>query len=364
MFRRILLILIILAILAIGMALLFQFRKQPAPLNLPTDQPSGSQPVTLLPPTTIAEEAPPGITLVSDIEASGYWIDIGDRTTYAVTDTGAIYAAAAPGGEAQILQAPIDELLEVLPSPRSPQALIVGIGRNGSRVFTIIDPLLAKSTLLPLDTAVAAWSPDGKEIALIRSGSLYRYTVAAAKSKLISPLPLLDIRLAWPSNDALVITTPPSNAVPGSAWLFDLKKLTLVVIREDMPDLDLRFYPGNQNGLRIGGGSALTVISPLVKDVGPLGVPSLPEKCVASGVAFYCAVPQNTIIDTEFAENYRQSAVQTNDALMIITPGSAPQIIYEPATPAVDAYNLTKVGNMLYFLNRYDNRLYSFTLQQ
>jgi hypothetical protein len=86
---------------------------------------------------------------------------------------------------------------------------------------------------------------------------------------------------------------------------------------------------------------------------------TLPNKCLLSSSRTYCGVPTREL--TLLPDSYLQKSSYSVDSIYSFgTQGEAKLIWDGPALGAeVDITELKKVGDVFYFINRYNNRLYS-----
>ncbi len=382
--RKILIILFI--VIIAGATTLFLTREKKTEVATPIVTPTNDEvPVTILPinePTAPAEVEAVVPKLLLDKAVAGFWLDQADRSLYMITEQGSISTLGPSLVAEELVKAPITTLLSLSPSPKPPVVLLHGTSRNvelGS-IWTIIDPLLAKTTLLPLDTVEAAWSPDGKEVVLLRrvkgqsSLQLFIYTVATAKSRLIGPAPIEDARLSWPSKDTVLFIDRPSGNTPGGVLSYSLSKKTLTELLAGSLDHALKMFPGEPEALRfIGSASPSLLLTDISgSTLAQLSETTLPEKCTISRGAVYCGVPRDTAIRRSFAESYRQHAIVTQDEIVVtyIDPVSITGYtsLYRPVVsrgePLVDVQDPVVSAGTLYFINRLDSRLYTLKLAE
>jgi hypothetical protein len=382
---RKILIVILIVLLAATTAFFLTREEEVAPTTPTTTPDNEAVPVTILPinePAAPAEEEIAVPKLLIDKVVAGFWIDQADRSLYMVTDQGSISSLGPSLVAEELVKAPFSSLVSFSPSPKPPVVLLHGRSpevENGS-VWTIIDPLINKTTLLPLDTTQAAWSPDGKEIALLRrikgqeSLQLFVYTVATAKSRLAGTIPLEDTQLSWPTKDTVILREPPSGSVPSSAFSYSLSKKILNEAIVGALDQTLKFFPGEAEGLRFVGSStpALLLTDNSGTSIARLSQTTLPEKCTIYRGTIYCGVPLSTAVRRSFAESYRQRATVTQDEIIsvVIDPITITGYtsIYQPVMsrqdPLVDVQDPVVFAGALYFINRQDSRIYSLRLPE
>ncbi len=87
---------------------------------------------------------------------------------------------------------------------------------------------------------------------------------------------------------------------------------------------------------------------------------TLANKCLISQPKIYCAIPKNIPPRTTLPDDYLKRAVYFDDIFYQIDINQNSFTEIPTASQSViDAVNLKFVGNRLFFINRYDNKVYS-----
>jgi hypothetical protein len=264
--------------------------------------------------------------------------------------------------------------------------------RTATSTQTSVFDLVAKSWIaLPVGMISPVWSPINYQVAYLTNtsgGSEILETVNAvtanAKPATLTTLGMEDSLLQWPSKNTFIISDRPSAFITGSAWSFSTTNNTLSLISfenlgfESMWDasgagLTFSAQHGNQGG-----------ILNLIAQSGNqklLSFTTLPAKCLfhndiasttlqaASSTKtmvldLYCAIPQdqNTLGVARLPDEYDQKMLLTTDDIYKIntTDGSSVDLL---SGQSIDATNLRVFNGILFFVSRYDQKLYALTLQ-
>jgi len=241
---------------------------------------------------------------------------------------------------------------------------------------------------LPNGILSPAWSPVNYQIAYlvpINSGSETLTTIDAgtvnAKPAAVATLALEDMLLQWPNKNTVVLSDRPSAFTEGSVWLFDLPSKTLSSAAyenlgtESIWDASGSALIFSANSNNAGGQLAFRDASGAQKT---LSFTTLPSKCTfatslnASGTTnssplIYCAIPSdtNTFSVARLPDEYDQDIYFTNDNFYRIDTGagSLNQIFsFSDANQNIDATHLKVFNNILFFVNRYDQKIYALAL--
>jgi hypothetical protein len=190
-----------------------------------------------------------------------------------------------------------------------------------------------------------------------------------------------DVTVQWPSKNNMIISDRPSAYTTGSIWLFNVSSKTLSPVVYENLGMEslwnasgsaLLFSAGSNNA---GGELTFKNASGTEKT---LSFATLPSKCVfgpstaASGTAnpsvlIYCAVPrdQNTFSIARLPDEYDQNVYFTDDDFyrMDAGTGSLNQIFsFGTAGLSIDATRVKAFNNILFFINRYDQKIYALAL--
>jgi hypothetical protein len=261
-------------------------------------------------------------------------------------------------------------------------------------------------TPLPVGLISPEWSPSDYRIAYLLSASttetLFTLDVSKTNAKPTALLTLdtQDLDLQWLSKTQIVLFDKPSALTVGSAWLFDLQKNTLSPIVFEWPGFEAAWTGSLATGTAPMGlafqstpsalGGHLQLIGLSGNTIRGLNFLTLPSKCLfnedpaqaassttgsttstvatapaAPSLDLYCAVPtdQTSLGVARLPDVYDQMALFTADQIYRInTANGTTQTILGSQGPTLDVTDMKVFNNVLFFINRYDEKLYAISL--
>lgn len=347
--------------------------------------PSGNQTSTVSVSNTSASSSQFGI--VSNDPALDYFVNASNTVTLIKPD-GTI-ESIANNETSMVSGSAIPNIISTAFSYNGEKILVTS--RVGTTTQSSVFDLVAQTwTNLPNGIQSPAWSPTDYQIAYLvpsNTGSatltVVNEGVANAKSVAITSFSMEDTVLRWPSKNTIIISDRPSAYTTGSIWLFDIPSQTLSsIVYEALAteslwnasDSALLFLTGTSNA----GGQLIFQDSTGARKI--LSFSTLPSKCAfgpisaaASDTAnpsavVYCAVPhdQDTFSLARLPDEYDQYMYFTNDDFYSINTdtGSLNQIFsFSTANTNIDATDMKVFNNVLFFINRYDQKIYALALQ-
>lgn len=248
------------------------------------------------------------------------------------------------------------------------------------------------------------WSPSDSRIAYLKTNidgsvSLATLDVSKASNKpvVLGTFTMQDLVIGWPSKNQIVLEDRSSLYAQGGAWTFDLSKKTLTQVVTPAFGFEAAWsMTTSTTALALsspiyGRNGNLSLINSVSLDAQPLSLLTLPSKCAfnyelpaastaASGtsaatstaqsaaptpyLALYCGVPRgsNDYSVASLPDDYEQMAVFTADDFYRIhaDTGGTDQV-FSPGVN-VDSTDLRVFNNILFFVNRYDHKLYAISL--
>jgi hypothetical protein len=243
---------------------------------------------------------------------------------------------------------------------------------------SVFDDATRTWTRLPSNMQSPAWSPIDYRVAYLspsNTGSETLMTIDAgtanAKPAVISTLTMEDMLLQWPNKNTMIVSDRPSAYIAGSIWLFNVSSKTLSpMVYENRGAESLWNTFGSALIFSAGSGNAggqLTFQSATGTQK-TLSFGTLPSKCTfGSSVIIYCAVPhnQNMFSLARLPDEYDQDIYFTNDDFYRVDAsiGSLSEIFSSSAVPQnLDATRVKIFNNILFFINRYDQKIYALAL--
>lgn len=261
-------------------------------------------------------------------------------------------------------------------SPNKNRA-IVSAGTNLQPLFIIFDKEKGSLGTLPAGTVSADWHPtnDSKIVYLRDRGSLSDINILNIDNKrsvTVATLAQKDLVLEWPSPNNLYIKTRPSKKIRGSVWKFNITNKTISTIIDKEFNLSVKWLSPNL-GLKLSSKNefstpVLSFIDGEGKTLANLDFITLPSKCVLGENAIYCAVPSNKNLKN-YPEDYMKRAKYYPDNIYRIPliNGSPEANLTTSIFNAILGinYDMTQLrisDGYLYFIDRYDNKVYKMRL--
>jgi len=233
-------------------------------------------------------------------------------------------------------------------------------------------------THLPNGMQSPVWSPTNYQIAYLVPSSTGSETLttidtgtANAKPAIISTLAMEDMSLQWPNKNMIIISDRPSAYTTGSVWLFNISSKTLSpVIYENLGAESLWDASGSALifSARTNNAGGQLVFQNATGTQRVFSFGTLPSKCAfGSSVVVYCAVPhdQSTFSVARLPDEYDQDIYFTDDDFYRIDAGngSLSEIFsFLTANQNLDATQMKVFNNILFFVNRYDQKIYALAL--
>jgi hypothetical protein len=241
---------------------------------------------------------------------------------------------------------------------------------------------------LPRGIESPVWSPVNYQIAYLTQSDAGAETLSTidasattTKPAIITSFQMEDSLLQWPNKNTIIISDRPSTYVAGSVWSFDIPSKTLSSIAyENLGEESMWNASGSallfSGGKNYSGGS-LTFLDQN-GSLRSLSFATLPSKCVfgpssaatsstSSVNLFYCAAPADQAMFSivRLPDEYDQKVYFSNDIFYSVDTGSgalAQLFSYSAAGLNIDATKLKVFNNILFFINRYDQKIYALAL--
>lgn len=326
---------------------------------------------TLALPEGAAGEITPQIRRLSGRDTFDYWLTA-EGDIYIVADDGQIYKLTA-GGEENVSSQIIGGLHSVNAAVDG-SAAIFAFGYPFEKMFSIFNVRTKSWASLPPGTTAADWDPkSANRIAYLTGGSaggLNIFNVGAKQSSAVARLTQSDQIIDWVLPNIVYIADKPTEAFPGSAWSVDLStKRVRPLIRQ--VGLLLNWSTDGKLGLISDSAANLSLINEQAHAMAKINGQTIADKCAFSKTDIYCAVPDIGSSAIRL-DDYLQKSIYTEDRFYKFSLEFGPErlndfseIIFGSVLAPIplDAIRLTPAGNTLYFINRYDQRLYSLNLE-
>ena len=353
--------------------------------NLP---PGTTSPASTTPPL-LTPSPSQKLSLMSQNPVREYFLDNQSNLTLVQPDGQIVKITKS--GVTTLSSTPIANLINTSFSSDGLKVLAV-FGEKASPQVSIFD--VASKTWQPLNTSFesGSWSPVGQKLVYFEEkpekSSLFTLDFGNPKAKPQEVLKIqaYDLRPHWTGPQEILLAEKSSSLYFGSLLRFDLAKKTLSLVLESQPGLEVLWDSSSSRGLffrsdpQDGGKLNLFDRNGTIRE--QLKFLTLPTKCVFGSASLAaesktptstptiktvirCAVPrgEDELKAWPLPDTYQKKSIFTSDDFYEIdlTDGAV-KTLFSESDKNFDAENLKISGNRLYFVNRYDNRLYSISL--
>ena len=350
--------------------------------------------------------------IVSNDPALEYYVDGQNNTT--IIEPGGIVEIITNGQATVISSSSIQNIIGAGFSYDG-KKLLVNFGDATKPQTNVFDVATKSWTSLPQGMQSPVWSFSNYQIAyLVNTGngmeSVLELNVASTKAQPTTTLLTMaaeDLSLTWVNNGTLLLFDKPSAYTLGSAWLFSVANRTLTSAVFEYPGMQSIWSNTTSTlGLVFSGssgnqGGQVSFMNPAGSRQQAITFTTLPSKCVfhgdslmaiqtasstpgsASGTPqsakqatpaptstsvldLYCAVPrdQQTLAIARLPDEYNQKILFTSDDFYkVSTVDGTLMTIFKDPNQNLDATRLKIFNNTLFFINRYDQKLYAIALQ-
>lgn len=386
--RKILIIIvIILVVAAMGIGVYFAWKQSQAILNPPT---VGQVPVVPNQkfqqiqnnPTSQQAISQSVLRSISSDQVFDYWVSNASSSPqiYYLNQDGKILLAgtAQSGASDQVVSASTTYEVQAVKASPDGKFAVIKSGDLANPRFSLWSAITKTSTILP-NAQAAAFAPDSKKLAMLRRSSnpsssnlvIKNLLNAKAKDQFVLSIALSDIDLSWIAPQQILLLSKPSFDYTGGTWSVDLKTNKLSLInsgRGIMANWSTDGKYGMLFSVNDDRSTALNLIQPNGGITANLDFATLPSKCFLAPTQMYCALPQSyntTGGAVVLPDDYLKRAVYSIDFIYSIDLNQNNfTALFADRSPQVDATHLQLAGNQLLFINRYDNKLYSLTINR
>ncbi|PIU98447.1 hypothetical protein COS61_01395 [Candidatus Wolfebacteria bacterium CG03_land_8_20_14_0_80_40_12] len=329
----------------------------------------------------------PKLKILSNQPIFDYWINVATSTKqiFYLNQDGLLFKIKEGGEDEAVTPEPIKNLQAIKSSFNGKLALIkfdplASLGKAPR--FLIFNSETKISEFLPESATAAAFSPDAKKIAyletpggnLVISNLVIKDLVGSKpKTSKILSLNQKDFDLEWILPENIILTPKPSAFSADSAWNFNIKtkifeSLDAAGLNGLMINWSIDGKTSDKLGLRFnsqkqGREGFLILINEKGEKRANFDFLTLPNKCFFSEPKIYCAVPLEIPPKTVLPDDYLKRTFYSNDSLyqIDINQNSLSEIL-AAGNPIIDAVRLNVIEGKLFFINRYDNKLYELEL--
>ena len=386
---------IVLCVIALGAGVYFAWKKTRTILTPPDSSPQNSvngQSISInnLAGSSSDEAVASKLSVISDNTIYGYWVfnsnfsvataqKIQGSGVFYVGRDGIIYKVKADDADEALTSSSIENF-QSLESSLDGKRVIIKSGNSGASKFVVYNSENNIFESLPDKITAADFSPDGEKAAYFSANAgdpgksdLITKSLIDLKQKPATLLSLYqgDFSLNWISQNKITLVPKPSAFYPASIWAVDVVKKTLSRLTSEENGLNgliVNWSSDGKIGLQFSSSmEGRSRILNLINDQGEIMANfefvTLPEKCFVSDPKIYCAIPQSIPDKSALPDDYLKNAVYFVDSLyQIDITSNSFERIFDGNASAIDAINLNFVDGKLFFINKYDSKLYVLEL--
>ena len=367
--RKLISLIIIVAIIALGIGIFLGWQKVKPFLKPPTT------------PTPTAEEVlKQKLKILSDKEVFDYWVKTSTTSTeiFYITPDGKIFKAGE-GINEEISASPINHLQQIK-SLYDGSKILIQSGTTASSSFIIFD--LQTKIWQPLGPNISAadFAPNEQKIIYLTntktgvSDLIIKNLAAKTKQTTVKIMSLnqKDFDIAWIDKDSILLIPKPSAQTKGEVWKINFNNQTIQLFTAG-DGLMLNWQKNKHQGLKTMIAKK-QLISSLINQSGQekiLNFATFPNKCDLSELPqVYCAIfitDYLSLPSLNLPDDYLKKAVYVKDNIYKIDVNNLSalpeEILSTTEKMPFDVVKLSKVGNALLFINRYDGKLYALGLE-
>lgn len=271
---------------------------------------------------------------------------------------------------------------------------LVNFGDPTNPQTTLFDEKTNTWTALPEGMQSPQWSPSANYqisyLSAVGTGKLSLSMINAANLKsgvaTLLTLNANDMTLQWPTKTQFIISDKPTFYTSGSAWLFNsLNSALAPIIYENNGLESIWSHTTNTIGLVFSAGSSgrnrsLQLENPAGTSLQQLNLSTLPSKCLfdpemtasttettsSAYLALYCGIPRTSsgFSSARLPDDYNMMALFTSDDIYKINTATGDtQILWNDQAQNMDVSDMRTFNNTLFFVNRYDQKLYGLIFQ-
>lgn len=267
---------------------------------------------------------------------------------------------------------------DIIKSKTSDRGLFIAVQfENGQ--WSLFDTTKKVWSALGVDNVVdVSFSPNDDMVAYLVSDrvlKLYVKDIGEKKKKetlLVVSLSMSDRAVQWWTQNKIVISPKPSAYVSDSVIVVDIKNNAIEVIADGFgiefaPNQQINEYVLSQS-IRQGKEVKMHKMNLDNKEGQALiALTTSAKKCVFDRLSsdLFCAAPYEASTKNPiWPDDYLKRKIATKDKIYQISSGSAAiQVVLNSENVSIDVEQLRKAGDYLYFINRYDDRLYEYSLE-
>ncbi|MBP6855708.1 MAG: hypothetical protein KBC26_01915 [Candidatus Pacebacteria bacterium] len=317
------------------------------------------------------------LSIVSDKNIVGYWFSKQSPTSTPIlwyaTKNVDIFSGTGTSTHQVVLSLANQTAQSVIGALGKPYAVITL--ENGQKV--LFDGVKKTWEWLSPDVISVAFSPDGTQIALLSKTSASEKTIyirqSPAGSKKPTPITTLaiqDVNIIWGAKDVITLAPRSSYKTEASIVQFNIKNKTasvldsgngIQVIWDTNGTRAMLFKSNNGRSMQV------RIIDTIGTSIVDAAFSTIKEKCAfGENALVWCAIPyaaskEGTVM---WPDDINKRATYTKDTVVRLdVEKKSVDTILDSGETMLDVYAIQHVGNNLYFINRYDDRLYQYSLE-
>ncbi|PIR87854.1 MAG: hypothetical protein COU10_02335 [Candidatus Harrisonbacteria bacterium CG10_big_fil_rev_8_21_14_0_10_45_28] len=370
--KKILLIILVLALVTGGILVYYYLSRQPAtePLPVLNNAPGPLATGETQDPAVLEEIAKTVPRLIVDGQAKDFWISDNGGIFY-IDGAGGIFRTEPNTGESEKLSTVMGGPVRQISPARNGDRVLLSFIQDDVPYFRIFNTLSRSWLGLPDKTLAAAWSPDNKKIAYLASdgapfATLYILTVESGRSEATGvSLPVFDPVIGWPVEEKILLSSSVTSKDAGALWAVNLKNQKLAKIDDANHGLVIEWAPEAGYGLAFSTERGLFAMGLDGEVVADLDLVTLPEKCSVGDEFIYCGTGGG-LRQASLPDSYWTREKYSNDDLMIISVEgdflSLKNSLKMADGRPLDIYRPKINGDILYFINKYNGAVYSLKI--
>ena len=296
---------------------------------------------------------------------------ISDSEIYYFATDGRVFRVKADGDEV-VSDKTLASLNGVWTTSDGKRAL-VSFGDPARPEWGVFDFLDGVWRPLPASIEYAAWGENADMLIAIEEANGQRDLVKVnlakgtpVSSTIFRNFGVRDVSFVNAGKDRVFIVEKASSFYKGSVWELNTKTLEMKTVFFEEPGLSLKVLGSNSGVIKFSSPNkfSLNTLSGEIKK--EFIIKTIPNKCGGAGNRFFCFFPTNIPENIFLPDDYFKNKVSFVDALYEINRETGEDFIMFQSgvdtIPIIDGVDVSLVGERLYFINKYDKRLYRANL--
>lgn len=291
---------------------------------------------------------------------------------YYLDKSGQVFKISTDGRETNINQQNIAALNSIEASFDGSLAAAL-FGGADNQTLSFFDVKSGSWEFLSDKAGSAAWSPNQNSLAYLKdnglNSTLMIVELPSKKSSEITKINQVDLGLVWAFKDEIYLSEKPSANLAASSWLLNIKTKTIKPVFNSEPGLIVNWSKNQDLGLKsntINNRPALSLINSRGQTVDLISqaLITLPNKCFFEESTLWCGAIKTLPAGANMPDDYLKRKAYSQDYIISWEINSRIlKIFFDNDATALDVERLIKKDSKIYFVNRYDRKLYSLNLE-